>query len=119
MNIKRLNLIGMSIVLALSLNSCDQTMNTDMKQPLAKKTDKEVIVSVADTGIGIEKCILSRLFEISAIRSTHGTANEKGSRLGLVICKEFVERIGGRIWAESDGPGSGARFCVELKSAGD
>lgn len=61
----------------------------------------ECTVSVKDNGIGISKENLSRLFDQHQHPTTKGTANEKGTGLGLMLCKEFVERNGGRIWVES------------------
>ncbi len=58
-------------------------------------------VSVADTGIGIAPDALARLFVTGNTMFSNGTANEKGSGLGLLLCKEFVEIQGGEIWAES------------------
>jgi two-component system sensor histidine kinase/response regulator len=43
-----------------------------------------------------------KLFNIGAFQSTNGTDNEKGFGLGLLICKDFAEKIGGKIWLESD-----------------
>lgn len=60
-----------------------------------------VQISVADTGIGIPPHVIPDLFRIDVTYSTKGTANESGTGLGLVLCKEFVEKHGGRIWVES------------------
>jgi PAS domain S-box-containing protein len=68
----------------------------------AEKNDANIIISVADTGIGISPEIKESLFDISQIQSTTGTDNEKGTGLGLLICKEFVEKHGGKIWVESE-----------------
>lgn len=79
----------------------------------AKEKDKEILISVADTGIGIKKEALSKLFHIGENRSTPGTENEQGTGLGLQICKEFVAKMGGKIWAESEkGKGSVFYFTV-------
>ena len=53
------------------------------------------------------------LWESSKFKSQRGTANEKGSGLGLVICKEIVKRHGGEIWAEST-PGVGSKFSFSI-----
>jgi signal transduction histidine kinase/Tfp pilus assembly protein PilF len=63
--------------------------------------DSECIVSVKDNGVGISEENLARLFNQHQHPTTKGTANEKGTGLGLMLCKEFVERNGGRIWVES------------------
>lgn len=58
-------------------------------------------ISVADTGIGIPKHREQELFTLTKNLSTHGTDSEKGSGLGLILCKEFVEKHGGAIWLSS------------------
>lgn len=60
------------------------------------------LVSVTDNGIGIPPKKLSKLFDINQVISTPGTSNESGTGLGLLICKEFVEKHNGNIWAESE-----------------
>ena len=72
-------------------------------------------VCIADTGIGIENKNLKRLFRIDDQYKTIGTDNEQGTGLGLILCKEFVEKNGGKIWAESEFEvGSKFRFSLPL-----
>jgi two-component system, sensor histidine kinase and response regulator len=52
----------------------------------AKETDSSILFSVADNGIGIEPESLTKLFDISQFRTTTGTANERGTGLGLLLC---------------------------------
>ena len=59
-------------------------------------------ISVTDTGVGIPKEKQYSLFDIAENTSTPGTENEKGTGLGLILCKEFVEKHGGEIWVESE-----------------
>ncbi|HEY9170291.1 MAG TPA: ATP-binding protein [Lutibacter sp.] len=59
-------------------------------------------VSVSDTGIGIDDKVKANLFKSDFNESTPGTVNEKGSGLGLVICKRFIERHQGEIWVENN-----------------
>ncbi len=76
-----------------------------------------VIVKISDNGVGIapEKCIT--LFDLSVNETTKGTENEKGSGLGLSLCKEFVEKFGGEIWVESEeGKGCDFMFTIPLKN---
>lgn len=70
-------------------------------------------VWVKDNGVGINPEVQKILFEKTSGYSTRGTANEKGTGLGLILCKEFVERNGGKIWLESElGKGSTFYFTV-------
>ncbi len=58
--------------------------------------------SVSDNGVGIPKKRIEQLFRIDENYSTYGTQNEKGTGLGLILCKEFIEKHGGKIWVESE-----------------
>ncbi len=76
-------------------------------------TDDRVEISVSDTGIGMSQDMLGRLFKLSSEVYRKGTEGEPSSGLGLIICKELVEKQGGRIWAESEeGVGSTFRFTL-------
>jgi signal transduction histidine kinase len=80
------------------------------------KADKEsdgVKISVADNGVGIQPDRISSIFDISKIQPTTGTAGEKGSGLGLLLCREFIEKHGGAIWVTSE-PGKGSTFSFTL-----
>ncbi|MGB3608411.1 MAG: tetratricopeptide repeat-containing sensor histidine kinase [Psychroserpens sp.] len=70
------------------------------------------LICVEDTGVGISDENIEKLFK-SGTFTTRGTSNEKGTGLGLTICKELVELNDGRIWVEST-PGVGTKFYVEL-----
>jgi len=78
----------------------------------AKATDEMVIISVQDDGIGIKKEFQDRLFGVDNY-TTRGTMEEKGSGIGLMLCRDFVERNGGKIWMESY-PGKGSKFFFTL-----
>jgi signal transduction histidine kinase len=78
----------------------------------------EVIISVTDNGVGISEEIIDKIFRIDAKHSTIGTAGEKGTGLGLVLCKEFVEKNGGRIVVTSES-GKGSTFSVYLQKANE
>jgi signal transduction histidine kinase len=70
-------------------------------------------VSIKDTGIGIAEDQIERLFKTGVKSNRAGTNDETGTGLGLILCKEFVEKNGGRIWVESSvGKGSCFRFSV-------
>lgn len=72
-----------------------------------------LIVSVSDTGVGISKERIDKLFNISDCYSTPGTQNEKGTGLGLILCKEFINKNNGKIWVESE-PGIGTTLNFSL-----
>jgi signal transduction histidine kinase len=75
----------------------------------ASVTVNNVEISVCDSGIGMTEETMAKLFRLDANLSTHGTENEKGTGLGLILCREFVEKHGGKIWVESE-PGKGSTF---------
>ena len=79
----------------------------------AVKRKSEIIFSVADNGIGIPKNSIEKLFRIDQSYSTKGTNNEKGTGLGLILCKEFIEKSNGKIWVESEF-GTGTTFYFSL-----
>lgn len=70
-------------------------------------------ISVKDTGVGIKKEDIGKIFEIGSGFSTRGTENEKGTGLGLLLCKEFVEKHHGEIWVESE-EGKGSTFTFSI-----
>lgn len=82
----------------------------------AKETDDFIEVSIQDRGVGIEKEELKNLFKIDVSKVRPGTANEKGTGLGLIICKEFIEKNGGQIWAKST-PRKGSVFYITIPKA--
>ncbi len=86
----------------------------DLIEVDAKLDGENYIVSVKDSGVGISPEVQKILFEKTSGYSTRGTANEKGTGLGLILCKEFVERNGGKIWLESE-LGKGSTFFFTIK----
>jgi len=84
---------------------------------LLKSNDKNVEITVEDTGVGFSKEIKEKLFQIDNVSTSLGTNGEKGTGLGLILCKEFVEKNRGKIWAESEiGKGSKFIFTIPTKS---
>lgn len=79
----------------------------------AVKTGKKVLISVSDSGVGIDLDNLPKLFDITEVFSTTGTDGESGTGLGLLLCKEFVEKHGGSIWVESE-TGKGSKFSFTI-----
>lgn len=76
------------------------------------------IIAVRDNGVGIPKSRIEKLFRIDENISTLGTEKEKGTGLGMVLCKEFVEKHGGKIWVESE-EGKGSVFYFTIPSESD
>ncbi|WP_372950746.1 sensor histidine kinase [Mariniphaga sp.] len=66
-----------------------------------RKINNALEIAVSDNGVGMQKEVAEKLFLNEFNESLRGTENEKGSGLGLALCKEFVELHGGKIWAES------------------
>lgn len=82
----------------------------------ALQKDKFIEIAVSDNGVGMNEETRNKLFRSETNESTNGTANEKGSGLGLILCKEFIEKHGGKIWVESEeGKGSDFKFTLPLK----
>lgn len=82
----------------------------------AEAQDGEWLVSVADNGVGMPEDVINILFDKTAPYTTRGTANEKGTGLGLILCKEFVEKNGGKIHVQSE-VGAGSTFLFTLPQA--
>jgi PAS domain S-box-containing protein len=83
----------------------------------AEHSASGVTISVKDNGIGIAPDYITNIFNISHIHKTLGTSEEKGTTLGLLLCKEFVEKHGGKIWVESENnKGSNFKFTLPLYS---
>ncbi len=81
-------------------------------------SDNGVVISVKDTGIGMTPAILDGLFRIDVKTKRSGTANEEGTGLGLLLCKELIEKNGGNIAVESEA-GKGTMICFNLPSVHD
>jgi signal transduction histidine kinase len=73
-------------------------------------------ILISDSGIGIHPSQISKIFKIDETTSTAGTDNETGTGLGLILCKEFVEKNCGEISVESK-VGVGSIFCFTLLKA--
>ncbi len=79
----------------------------------ATMQDEHVVVKVADTGVGIAPEDMAKLFRMDIRHTTEGTSHEKGTGLGLLLCKEFIEKNKGQISIESE-LGVGTRFVFTL-----
>ena len=81
----------------------------------SKLTESIVEISISDNGTGIEVEDIPKLFNIDEKHSMPGTSNERGTGLGLILCKEFVNQNKGKIWAESQiGHGSVFKFTLPV-----
>jgi len=77
-----------------------------------------VEIAVKDTGIGMNKEILENLFKLDTNTNRKGTDGEPSSGLGLIICKDFIENHGGKLWVESEeGKGSTFHFTLPAKAS--
>lgn len=98
-----------SVIRNLISNAIKFTNSGGKIEITEKNYDDYKEVSITDTGIGMTKENADRLFRIDVLHTTSGTEKEKGTGLGLIICKEFIEKNNGRIWVESE-PGKGSSF---------
>lgn len=78
-----------------------------------KENEKDYEIAIVDNGVGMSQEQMQRLFKIGEYISTIGTANEKGSGLGLILCKEFIEKNQGILRVESK-LGEGSKFIINL-----
>jgi signal transduction histidine kinase len=74
-----------------------------------------ILIAVKDDGIGMSRDILDKLFSLSAKINRKGTEGELSSGLGLILCKELIEKQGGKVWAESE-ENKGSTFYFTLKT---
>ena len=83
----------------------------------ARIAENNVVVTVEDTGVGMPPEVCDRIFNVSSqITSRSGTSGEIGTGLGLILCKEFVEKHGGTISVKSElGKGSSFTFTIPVK----
>ncbi len=104
-----------SVLRNLVSNAIKFTNNGGKVSISAELTDSKITVSVSDNGTGIPLQDQLKLFDISQVVTTRGTAGETGTGLGLLVCKEFVEKHGGKIWVESEvGKGSEFKFTLPV-----
>ncbi|HLF34404.1 MAG TPA: histidine kinase N-terminal 7TM domain-containing protein [Cyclobacteriaceae bacterium] len=99
----------------LITNAIKFTHQGGMVSVTARMNHPNVIISVIDDGTGIAREYLDNLFKIEKMHSTSGTQNEKGTGLGLILCKEFVEKNHGTIKVTSE-PRKGSEFVLSFPS---
>lgn len=105
-----------TVVRNLLSNAVKFTPNKGKIELFTIESNDTISAYVKDSGIGIKNDDLLRLFRIDQHHTTLGTSNEKGSGLGLMLCKEFIEKNNGEIFVESTF-GSGSTFAFRLKKA--
>jgi signal transduction histidine kinase len=102
-----------TILLNLITNAIKFTPKNGTVELHAFNRNNEIEVMVADSGVGISPENLEKLFRLDEKIQSDGTNNEKGTGLGLILCKEFIEKNNGKIWAESiEGSGSWFNFTL-------
>lgn len=79
----------------------------------AEKQEQSLLIAVSDNGIGMDEKVMAKLWEINSNYTSKGTIGEAGTGFGLKICKELIEKHGGKIWAESV-PNKGSKFILSL-----
>lgn len=97
-------------ILNNAIKFCNE--NCEIHITAAYQKNTTMLVCIKDNGVGISEDMLSKLFKDENI-STRGTSNEKGTGLGLIVCKDFMARNDGNIFVESK-VGQGAKFCISL-----
>ena len=105
-----------SVIRNLMTNAVKFTDRNKKVEVRVQPKDDEVEISIADEGIGIDAENMEKLFRIDEKFKSTGTAGEKGTGLGLIICREFVEKNGGEITVQST-PGEGSIFSFTLPVA--
>lgn len=102
-----------TILQNLILNAIKYTKRSGRIDIDSRQTESTVIIYVSDNGTGIKSEVLENLFDKINLYTTKGTEEEGGTGLGLIICKEFVEKHAGKIGAESE-YGKGSKFWFSL-----
>jgi signal transduction histidine kinase len=79
----------------------------------ALHTDSKTVIKVTDNGIGMKQEVIDKLFNFSPVNSSSGTSNETGTGLGLMLCKDFIDKHCGKIWVDSIlGEGTTVSFSI-------
>ncbi len=106
-----------TILRNLVSNALKFTSSNGKVEIIANVLSGEIEIAVKDNGTGIKKEDLEKLFKVGSNYSRRGTENESGTGLGLMLCKEFAEKHGGKIWVESEeGKGSTFKFTLPMQT---
>jgi signal transduction histidine kinase len=107
----------MTVLRNLISNAIKFTPNGKQILIATNQIDTEQMITIKDEGTGISPENLLKLFKNTEHLTTYGTNGEKGSGLGLLLCKDFIEKHNGKIWAESElGKGSTFKFTLPIKN---
>jgi len=99
--------------MTLVSNALKYTSNGGEVKISAQDSDDFIEITISDTGVGIKEEDIEKLFRIDVHHTTKGTAEETGTGLGLILCKKFIEKNGGKIWVESIfGKGSSFKYIL-------
>ncbi|WP_348824211.1 tetratricopeptide repeat-containing sensor histidine kinase [Flavobacterium aestuarii] len=79
----------------------------------ASENETDIIITIKDSGIGMHQDLIDGLFKIDTKNNRNGTENEPSTGLGLILCKEFIEKHKGQIWVESE-VGNGSTFYISF-----
>ena|ERR1039458_5338549 len=103
-----------SVLMNLLSNAVKFTPRNGTVKIKAKKTENQMIeISIRDTGIGMPDNVVEKLFKVGEKTGRKGTEGELSTGLGLLLCKEFIDRNGGKIWVDSQ-EGKGSTFSFTL-----
>lgn len=108
----------LNMVLRNLLSNAIKFSNPDSSVSIEATQDEAmVVIAVQDNGVGMDRDAAAKIFSLDKVTSRIGTKGELGSGIGLVLCKEYVEMHGGRIWVESTpDQGSTFKFSLPIKS---
>jgi signal transduction histidine kinase len=102
-----------TVIRNLLSNAIKFTRETGVISIYVDEWKDSIEIGIHDTGVGMSKEVMEKIFDISSKHTTLGTNKEKGTGLGLILCKEFVERNHGKLIVESE-PGQGSTFKFTL-----
>lgn len=102
-----------TVIANLFNNAVKYTEHNGQVKISAIQKDNFMEISISDNGVGIPQEVIPKLFRIEENVTTVGTDSEKGTGLGLLLCKEFIEKNNGKIWVESE-LGIGSDFYIKL-----
>jgi len=102
-----------TVIRNLLNNAIKYTPENGTIKVITEKSEENIKISVTDTGIGLSKEDIKKLFRIDVKNKSIGNTPEKGTGLGLILCKEFTEMNNGSISVESE-LGKGSRFIITL-----